>query len=68
MAWGNEVYVVASLLLKGKHNLRKLGSPNLVTLTVITDLAILAEDALQDAVTEEYGAGPPVPTRTSSSP
>src|SRR5271157_5897266 len=57
MSRGYEVDVVTAFLLEPDHDACRLGKVQRVPLSHVCDIIVLAEDAAQVAVGEEYGAG-----------
>jgi len=56
MGGGDEINVMASQVLQGKHDLRYLLLIHLISLSQMADVVVLAEDTSQIAIGEEYGA------------
>jgi hypothetical protein len=55
MAWGDKIYVMATLTLQADHHCRKLTVIGLDPFAQVADIKILAKDTEQIAVGDEYG-------------
>src|SRR5690554_1009226 len=57
MRRGNEVDIMATFLLQGKHDQGQFGRGDLITHPVVADLAVLAENTLECAIGKKDGPG-----------